>query len=192
MVIAKISDRGVGRRGDGRHGDGRHGIGIETWPSTKGWPSAEARGGRLQARVVSRGTALFELPARRADFDEMSSKFRPAEESSAPPTRTTPTLGHCSMPGRTADFPLYGFPDLQGGVMRCACEASESAHHHVNSAIYPCDGFTSCRRCEQTDERLWHDYSHRRAGYDRGGALEPGRTTAVNTSGRPERVQRVR
>jgi hypothetical protein len=87
--------------------------------------------------------------------------------------------------------------------MCCICPAIESAHHHVLNAIYPCDGYTSCQRCRDLEERLWKSPAERaqargerrwRAGYPyaRGGALPAGRMTAVNTSGRPERVERAR
>lgn len=47
-------------------------------------------------------------------------------------------------------------------VMRCTCDASESPHHHQLGAVYPCEGYTSCRRCRDYDERVWSTPGERR------------------------------
>lgn len=41
--------------------------------------------------------------------------------------------------------------------MRCTCQAAEWDHHHAFGGVYPCEGFTECRRCRDNDRRLWSD-----------------------------------
>lgn len=53
--------------------------------------------------------------------------------------------------------------------MRCTCPAADGAHHHSFGGTFGCDGAGSCRRCQEVDERMWHDEA------DRGATPNPSR-----------------